>query len=68
MNTYNLNELELGIAELPDGRLKNAFKEQERWHYPFTVHTANYRCIWTAVNGIFSLHTPLIRNTSPVRR
>ena len=31
MNTYNLNELELGIAELPNGRLTNAFKEQERW-------------------------------------
>ncbi|CNI73687.1 Protein of uncharacterised function (DUF3279) [Yersinia frederiksenii] len=31
MSTYNLNELELGIAELPDGRLTNAFKEQERW-------------------------------------
>ncbi|MGR4626549.1 zinc-ribbon domain-containing protein [Providencia stuartii] len=31
MNIYNLNELELGIAELPDGRLTNAFKEQERW-------------------------------------
>ncbi|EKN3995296.1 hypothetical protein ACQDQP_001690 [Yersinia enterocolitica] len=31
MSTYNLNELELGIAELSDGRLTNAFKEQDRW-------------------------------------
>lgn len=31
MSPYHLEELEMGIAELPDGRLTNAVREQARW-------------------------------------
>lgn len=72
MSTYHLEELEMGIAELPDGRLTNAVREQARWQ---PAQPVSFYCRYCHLQVypsrrkqyVFFAH-PLLMNIGTVRR